>query len=149
MKRSKNDPMASFSTLSTISNVKNLNSTLLSFFFNIHHNPFLLTSTTMIVSNSSHFNRTIMEEVTAEVVVTVEVQVEHPEDPKTIATMTMRQRRWSSHHIMLEEINKVRRAVEKQTMHNIRGPHKLGNNLAESLEKNKRHNDKDELWSGM
>ena len=44
-----------------------------------------------------------------EVVVTMgmEVQVEHLEDPKT-TTMTMAtQKRWSSHHAVLEEINKV------------------------------------------
>ena len=40
-------------------------------------------------------------------VVGVEVQVEHPEDPKTIATMAMRQKRESLHCTVLEEINKV------------------------------------------
>ena len=51
----------------------------------------------------------------AEVVVAmvgVEVQVEHPEDPKMITTMTTRQRRWSLHHIALAEINKVQRMTQ-------------------------------------
>ena len=44
----------------------------------------------------------------------VEVQVEHLEDPKTIAMTMTKQKRWSSHHIMLEEINKVQHMTQSR-----------------------------------
>ena len=57
------------------------------------------------------------EEVMAEVIVAatgVEVQAGHLEDPKIIATMTMKQKRWSLHQIMLEKINKVQHATQSR-----------------------------------
>ena len=58
------------------------------------------------------------EEVMAEVVVAVvglEVQAEHPEDPRITAMITTRQRRWSLHHTVPEEINKVQHMTQSRS----------------------------------
>ena len=40
-------------------------------------------------------------------------------------------------------------AVKKQMIHDVRGRHKFGNDLAKSLEKGTRNNTEEELWAGM
>ena len=52
------------------------------------------------------------EEVMTVATTGAEVQAEHLEDLETIAMIMTKQERWSLHHIMLEEINKVQHMTQ-------------------------------------
>ena len=56
---------------------------------------------------------------------------------------------FTPHHTGRNQQGATHDTVKKQIMHDIRGQHKFGNDLAESLENNKRHENKDKSWTGM